>query len=83
MTQLARALCIAIAFWSGRVELVRERDGRFERARLQLEKPADCGPPPGRSLVYSAFAERGAVYPTLYCGAALLRAPLPEAWAPF
>ncbi len=69
-----------IAFWSGRVELVRERSGRYERASLVLEKPADCGPPPGRSLVYSAVVSGGAVYATLYCGAAILRAPLPEDW---
>lgn len=69
-----------IAFWSGRVELVRERSGRFERASLALAKPADCGPPPGRSLVYSGFADAGAVYATLYCGSAVLRAPLPAQW---
>lgn len=72
-----------IAFWSGRIELVRERAGRLERASLQLEKPADCGPPPGRSLVYSAFVSDGAVYATLYCGVAILRAPLPKEWRPF
>ncbi len=71
-----------IAFWSGRVELVRERDGRVEHASLVLEKPGDCGPPPGRSLVYSAFATRNAVYATLYCGATILRAPLPQEWRP-
>ena len=73
---------IAVAFWSGRVELVRERDGRFERASLRLEKPDDCGPPDGRSLVYSAFAQHDRVYATLYCGVSLLRADLPRAWTP-
>jgi hypothetical protein len=73
----------AIAFWSGRIELARERGGRFERASLRLDKPEDCGPPAGRSLVYSAFAERERVYATLYCGVALLRAGLPHEWTPF
>ena len=73
----------AITFWSGRVELVRERAGRFERASLQLDKPADCGPPPGRSLAYSGFVEGGSLYATLYCGATILRAPLPAEWRPF
>ena len=76
----ARDGSAAIAFWSGRVELVREVDGRLEHARLELEKPADCKPPAGRSLVYSAFATKRAVYATLYCGVAILRGPLPESW---
>ncbi len=71
----------AIAFWSGRVELVRERDGVFEHASVTLEKPDDCAPPDHRSLVYSAFAERGFVYATLFCGVTILRAPVPEAWS--
>jgi len=70
----------AVAFWSGRVELVRERDGRLEEARLDLEKPRDCLPPAGRSLVYSAFATPRAVYATLYCGVTILRGPLPAEW---
>jgi hypothetical protein len=72
----------AIAFWSGRVELVRERDGRLEHARIELDKPGDCGPPAGRSLVYSAFATARAVYATLYCGETILRGPLPATWRP-
>jgi hypothetical protein len=70
----------AIAFWSGRVELVRESDGRIEHARLDLDTPGDCRPPAGRSLVYSAFVTDRAVYATLYCGATILRAPLPADW---
>ena len=72
----------AIAFWSGRVELVREREGRLEHARIDLDKPGDCGPPAGRSLVYSAFVAARAVYATLYCGATILRGPLPADWRP-
>jgi hypothetical protein len=73
----------AVAFWSGRVELVRERAGVFEHATLRLEKPPDCVPPAGRSLVYSAFAGARAVHATLYCGVTILRGPLPEEWRPF
>lgn len=72
----------AVAFWSGRVELVRERDGRLEHASLVLDKPDDCGPPPGRSLVYSAFTTETDVFATLFCGVTILRAPLPQAWRP-
>lgn len=70
----------AVAFWSGRVELVRERAGSFERAGLTLEKPPDCLPPAGRSLLYSAFAGPRSVHATLYCGVTILRRPLPETW---
>jgi len=70
----------AIAFWSGRIELVRERDGALEHAGLALEKPGECRAPAGRSLVYSAFVTTRAVYATLYCGATILRGPLPEGW---
>ncbi|MEX2209065.1 MAG: hypothetical protein WEF50_22840 [Myxococcota bacterium] len=79
--QIAADGTAAIAFWSGRVELVRERDGRVERASLVLEKPADCGPPPGRSLVYSAFTTETDVFATLFCGVTILRAPLPTVWS--
>lgn len=72
----------AIAFWSGRIELVRERGDRVEGARIDPVKPGDCEPPTGRSLLYSAFVTERAVYATLYCGATILRAPLPKAWAP-
>ncbi|MGH2898279.1 MAG: hypothetical protein ACRDMZ_06355, partial [Solirubrobacteraceae bacterium] len=72
----------AIAFWSGRVDLVREGAGAFEHASLTLLKPPDCVPPAGRSLLYSAFVEPRAVYATLYCGDTILRGALPEDWAP-
>lgn len=72
----------AIAFWSGRIELVRARAGGLERARVDLERPSECLPPEGRSLVYSAFVTPDAVYATLYCGATILRAPLPADWQP-
>lgn len=70
----------AIAFWSGRVELVRERDGEWEHARVTLERPAECVSPGQSAVFYSAFAESHSVYATLYCDAAIVRAPLPESY---
>ena len=72
----------AIAFWSGRIELVRERGGAFEHASLVLEKPEDCAPPDHRSLVYSAFTTERHVYATLFCGVTILRGELPSTWSP-
>ena len=72
----------AIAFWSGRVELVREREGRLEHASLALAKPPECAPPRGRSLVYSAFTTKTYTYATLFCGVTILRAELPTDWQP-
>ncbi len=80
--QIAEGGTAAFAFWSGRVELVRERAGVFEHASLVLEKPEDCAPPEHRSLLYSAFATEHFVYATLFCGVTILRAPLPDAWSP-
>jgi hypothetical protein len=66
----------AIAFWSGRVELVRERNGAFEHAQVVLARPEECAET--HAVFYSAFVEARSVYATLYCDAAIARAPLPE-----
>jgi hypothetical protein len=65
-----------IAFWSGRVEVLREipASENYAATRVQLEKPAGCEPP---ALFYSAFLEPGGIYATLYCEATIVRAPLP------
>ncbi len=68
----------AIAFWSGRIELVREEDGVYRHARVTLEKPPECAD----GLFYSAFAASHAVYATLYCDAAIVRGPLPSDFEP-
>jgi hypothetical protein len=68
----------AIAFWSGRVEVVRQKEGNYEHARLELERPKECVTENDPSLFYSAFVSDGSVYATLYCDAAIVRAPLPE-----
>ncbi len=67
----------AIAFWSGRVELVREANGVYEHARVTLERPPECAAPERNALFYSAFVAARSVYATLYCDAAIARAPLP------
>lgn len=68
----------AIAFWSGRVELVREANGSYEHAEVRLERPAECATPEQNAVFYSAFLAARAVYATLYCDAAIVRAPPPE-----
>ncbi|MFI5315096.1 MAG: hypothetical protein ACHQ6T_05315 [Myxococcota bacterium] len=67
----------AIAFWSGRVELVRQTAAGFERARVDFVRPAECAGPETGAIFYSAFVESLSVYATLYCDAAIARAPLP------
>jgi hypothetical protein len=71
----------AIAFWSGRVELVREVDGAYEHAQVSLERPPECATPEQNAVFYSAFVEARSVYATLYCDAAIVRAPLPKGFA--
>ena len=65
-----------IAFWSGRIEVLREvvSAGNFVATRVDLPKPADCAPP---ALFYSAFLVPTGVYATLYCDAAVVRGQLP------
>jgi hypothetical protein len=69
---------VAIAFWSGRVELVRESAGHFASVRTDLSFPADCTGGSDPALLYSAFATPRAIFATLYCDATVLRAPLPR-----
>jgi hypothetical protein len=72
----ARDGTAAIAFWSGRVELVREDSVKgYSARRVQLEKPSDCADPDQHAIFYSAFLEPGGVYATLYCDATIVRAP--------
>jgi hypothetical protein len=70
----------AIAFWSGRVELVRQAGGNYEHARMQLEKPSECVTENDVALFYSAFVFDRSVYATLYCDEAIVRAPLPASF---
>jgi hypothetical protein len=69
---------VAIAFWSGRVELVRESAGRYATAATRLTFPPDCSDGSDPPLLYAAFATPAALYATLYCDEAILRAPLPR-----
>jgi hypothetical protein len=66
-----------LAFWSGRVTLVRQEGSVFRSVDLLLSRPEGCVPPQGRSLLYSAVAFGERIYATLYCGASILSAPIP------
>jgi hypothetical protein len=72
----------ALAFWSGRVTLVRPRGTGFEHVNLRLELPPQCAAPLGRSLVYTAVPRTAKVYATLFCGARVLSTPIPTDWPP-
>jgi streptogramin lyase len=63
--------------WSGRAWRVRPRADGFEVAEIRFDLPPECRPPEGRSLAYTAVVHRGSAYATLFCGARVLRAPLP------
>jgi hypothetical protein len=72
-----------LAFWSGRVTLVRQEGSAFRSVDLLLLRPERCVPPQGQSLLYSAVAFGERIYATLYCGASILSAPFPtraSAW---
>jgi hypothetical protein len=70
----------AIAFWSGRVELVRRSGDAYAHASVTLAKPPECAGPGENAVFYSAFLAAHDVYATLYCDAAIARAPLPDAF---
>jgi hypothetical protein len=66
-----------LSLWSGRA-FVAFLDGRFlTAAEVRFQRPADCVPPEGRSILYTAVAYRDSLYATLYCGWTILRAPIP------
>ena len=60
----------AIAFWSGRVTLVRRAARGYAWWDLELPRPRECE----RFLVYTAVPYADRVYATLYCGATIVRA---------
>jgi hypothetical protein len=66
-----------LATWGGRAWRVRPRAGGFEVAEIRFELPPECRPPEGRSLLYTAVVHAGRAFATLFCGARVLRAPLP------
>jgi len=68
----------AIAFWSGRVEVVKQSPAGLRHATIVLEKPPECAGPGQNAVFYSAFLGAKSVYATLYCDAAIARAPLPD-----
>ena len=66
-----------LGLWSGRA-FVASVDGAFlTAAEVRFVRPADCEPPHGRSLLYTAVPYGGYVFASLDCGWTILRAPLP------
>jgi hypothetical protein len=68
-----------LALWSGRVVVAREDGGTLRVAETRFALPADCAPPRGRALLYTAVPYRDALYGTLCCGPTVLRTRLPPA----
>lgn len=68
----------ALAFWSGRVTLIRPVPDGYEQLDLRLTPPRGCPSLRQHPLLYSAFVFRDRVYATLHCGGTVLRATLPE-----
>ncbi|MFQ5699190.1 MAG: hypothetical protein ACE5IL_13010 [Myxococcota bacterium] len=66
-----------LALWSGRViEVEPEPAGTFRVRRFRIERPPDCRPPGGRSVLYTAVPYAKWIYVTLFCDATVLRFPL-------
>lgn len=64
--------------WSGRVQRVRPAGQAFAIDEIRFELPPDCRPPTGRSALYTPVVHGDRAYATLFCGARVLRAPLPR-----
>ncbi len=67
-----------VARWSGRVQRVRPAKDAFRVEEIGFEIPPPCRPPEGRGLLYTPVLHGARVYATLFCGARVLRAPLPR-----
>jgi hypothetical protein len=66
---------VLAALWSGRAFVASLAGPSL--AEIRFQRPADCAPPDGRSLVYTAVGYRNRVCATIVCGAAVLCASLP------
>lgn len=67
----------ALALWSGRAFLARLTDSGLAIGEVVFARPGECALPEGRSILYTAVVARGSLFATLFCGATVLRAPLP------
>jgi hypothetical protein len=66
-----------LALWSREVVVARLDGAALSLRRVPMQAPAECEPPQGRSLLYTAVAFRDRLFATLFCGATVLEAPLP------
>jgi hypothetical protein len=73
---------VALALWSGRAYVASLHGAGLSLAQIPLERPRDCRPPAGRSLLYTAVVHGGRLWATLYCGWTILGAPIPEVMLP-
>jgi hypothetical protein len=68
---------VVATLWSARAFLAQLTEGKPRLAEIHFDRPEECIPPRGRSLLYTATVHGQRVYATLYCGATILGAPLP------
>lgn len=68
---------VALSLWSGRAYVASLHGAGLSLAEIPLERPRDCRPPDGRSLLYTAVVHGGRLWGTLYCGWTILEAPVP------
>jgi hypothetical protein len=67
-----------ITMWSRRAFDVRAERESLVAREVRFRVPPDCEPPAHRSLTYTAVRWRDELFATLFCGATVLRAPLPD-----
>jgi hypothetical protein len=68
---------VVAALWSGRVFLAQLTEEHPRSTEILFDRPDDCIPPRGRSVLYTATVYLDRVYATLFCGATVLGASLP------
>ena len=66
-----------LALWSARAFLASLTEDRLAVSEIRFERPPDCVPPRGRSLLYTAVRHRDSIYGTLFCGSTVLSARAP------
>jgi hypothetical protein len=70
---------VLAAMWSGRAFLASLEPTETGAMEIGFERPEDCIPPAGRSLLYTVVAYGQRVYGTLSCGITVVGAPVSTA----
>jgi hypothetical protein len=65
-----------VTLWSRRAFEVHASATTFSAREVRFQIPADCEPPAGQSLSYTAVSWEGELFATLFCGPTIVRAPL-------